>query len=173
MAGDSEALEPSAAIVSTWSSGQRALRISRIVGARERFRAVAVAAQVGDDHGELGGEAGRELAPAVQRQERRPTAGPSPDLCRRSRPDAGQSRGRNQSCLPSFRCPERPQGRRRHDVLFYAPHAGDVFGGDAECRPLLPRLVVGEPEMNDPVRALSAPTVNHLFYSCHVTLYAI
>ena len=39
----------------------------------------------------------------------------------------------------------------RNDVLFDAPHSRDVFGGDAERQPLLARLLVGEPEMHDPV----------------------
>jgi hypothetical protein len=50
-----------------------------------------------------------------------------------------------------FRRPKRPGRGRRHDVLFDAPHAWDVSGGDTERQPLFSRLVVREPEMHDPV----------------------
>jgi hypothetical protein len=60
---------------------QGALRIGGVVRGRGRLRAVAVAAQIGDDEGELLGQARRHLAPhdlgfgiAVQQQQRRPTA---------------------------------------------------------------------------------------------------
>ena len=60
---------------------QRPFRIIREIGAGRRFRAVAVAAQIGDDDGEVLGQARRHLAPhhmglrvAVQQQQRRAAA---------------------------------------------------------------------------------------------------
>jgi hypothetical protein len=59
--------------------------------------------------------------------------------------------GKNSVVSAFFRCPKRPGRGRRHDVLFDAPQAWDVSGGDAERQPRFSRLVGGEPEMHDPV----------------------
>ena len=81
--------------------GQGALRICRIVGAGGRFRAVAIAAQVGRDHRELGGQARGELTShyvglrvAVQQKQRRPAAaGHQIDFGTRRRDPAGREAG--------------------------------------------------------------------------------
>ena len=69
--------KPSARIVSTWSRANA--RFECIVRPGGRLGAIAIAAQVGRDDGELGGQARSELAPhqmglrvAVQQQQRRP-----------------------------------------------------------------------------------------------------
>jgi len=59
--------------------------------------------------------------------------------------------GKNSVVSAFFRCPKRPGRGRRHDVLFDAPQAWDVAGGEAGRQPLFSRLVVREPEMHDPV----------------------
>ena len=59
MIGDDKALEVERRRRLDLVEGQSALRTSRVVGTRGRFPAVALAAQVGHDRSELGGETRR------------------------------------------------------------------------------------------------------------------
>ena len=99
--GDSESVETERRHRLDLVEGQGALRICRIVGAGGRFRAVAIAAQVGHDHRELGGQARGELTShyvglrvAVQQKQRRPAAaGHQIDFGTRRRDPAGREAG--------------------------------------------------------------------------------
>jgi hypothetical protein len=61
MAGDDKALEAERGDRLDLVEGQSALRMSRVAGTRGRLRTVAIAAQVGHGHSELGGETRRQL----------------------------------------------------------------------------------------------------------------
>jgi len=81
---DGEALEAERAHDRDLVVRHRALRVRPVVGRRGRLVARAIAAQVGHDHREVGGQGRSDLVPhdvrlriAVQQQQRRPVARPA------------------------------------------------------------------------------------------------
>jgi len=102
VAGDGEAVEAQRRHSLDLVEGEGPLRIAHVVGSGGGLGAVAVAAQIGDDDGERGGQARGELAPhqmglrvAVQQQERRSAAaGHQVDLGARGRDPAAREAGK-------------------------------------------------------------------------------
>lgn len=81
VSADEEAIEAELVHQSELVTPHRPLRVGLVVESRVRFRALAVAAQVARDDGEVLGKARRHLVPhhvclgmAVKEQERRPAA---------------------------------------------------------------------------------------------------